>query len=215
MKKLFFIISAMLIAATSFAQMRGDMYVGGTLGIVSGSSSSVQIYNKTTIKSDPVNSVNFSLAPEFGYFVIDNLKVGAKIGYGVNATGNDDIWANEHNFIIGPNVAYYLKLADRFYYVPEIGLYASVLSNVADITSNTKTTFTQGGINLAFNIGSFEFMPAPNWGINFNLLGFNFNWVSGNKDLEIVGKETYTTINSSQFNFNLCAGAMIGVRYYF
>lgn len=213
MKKLFFIISAMLIAATSFAQMRGDMYVGGTLGITAGSSSNVVIYKNTQTKSDPLNSVNFTLAPEFGYFVIDNLKVGAKMAYGINSTG-DDSWTNYHSFIIGPNVSYYLKLADRFYYTPEIGMYASVGSSEYNISDNTKSTFTQGGFNLALNIGSFEFMPAPNWGINFNLLGMNFNWLSGKQD-GIIDKDTKTTINTNKFDFNLCAGAMIGVRYYF
>ena len=57
------------------AQNKGDMFAGGSLGISTSSS---------IVNGNSATSLDFEIAPEFGYFVIDNLKVGASIAYGVN-----------------------------------------------------------------------------------------------------------------------------------
>jgi hypothetical protein len=71
-------ICLLAIFATSIfgvsAQNKGEMYVGGSLGL--GTTSVISGGNSAT-------GVSFQIAPEFGYFVIDNLKVGASVSYGV------------------------------------------------------------------------------------------------------------------------------------
>ena len=85
------------------------MYVGGILGVSTSSFSA----DETSI-----SETYFRIAPEFGYFVRDNLRVGGSLGYSIAPLEG----RTTHTVTIGPNVAYYVKVCDRIYYVPEIGL---------------------------------------------------------------------------------------------
>lgn len=98
MKKL--LLAAMMLLSFQMvsAQVKGEMFVGGTLGLTTGTEGTA-----------------FNIAPEFGYFVAPNVRVGAALSYGVTS-------GPSHSFSVGPNVAYYLELAPNFFYMPELAL---------------------------------------------------------------------------------------------
>ena len=56
------------------AQNKGEMYVGGILGVSTSSFSA----DETSI-----SNTSFRIAPEFGYFVRDNLRIVGLLGYGI------------------------------------------------------------------------------------------------------------------------------------
>ena len=65
-----------------FAQNRGDMYVGGILGVSGGSSKTSVTVGSTTMKGDSTPSdTEFNLTGEFGYFFADNWRVSGSLGY--------------------------------------------------------------------------------------------------------------------------------------
>ena len=96
MKK--FLLSAALIAAATFslsAQEKGDMAVGGTLGVSGG------------VESETSNA-QFELSPQFSYFVIDNLELSAGLKYTLDAVEKNTL--NVAMFTVGAN--YYLPLVN-------------------------------------------------------------------------------------------------------
>ncbi|HZY81557.1 MAG TPA: outer membrane beta-barrel protein [Cyclobacteriaceae bacterium] len=77
MKKIFTVFALALISSGAFAQFnQGRMLVGG------GFDFSVDVHKTETGSTTTKNgtSVSFGITPNFGYFVMDNLAVGASLG---------------------------------------------------------------------------------------------------------------------------------------
>lgn len=186
MKKLS--ICLLAIFATSIfctsAQQKGDMYVGGSFGI--GTNSSI-------IDGSSSTSLSFEIAPEFGYFVANNFRIGASLSYGISYNGS-----TIHEFTIMPNLAYYLRICDNFYYTPglELGFALGASSGI-----------TMPGFGMGLNLGSFEFRPTKKLGMSVNLLSFSYALMSH--------KNEYYSVNSNSVSFNLGLSPSVGVKYYF
>ena len=90
MKKTLLSLAFLAASAASYAQIaQGTMMLGGTLGFGSGSGTNEVTGAATTTSNVSFNTPatsNFSIAPTFGYFLQENLAVGASI-----------------NFVMGPN----------------------------------------------------------------------------------------------------------------
>lgn len=88
MKKAIFTLAVILAGITSsFAQFeQGRMLVGGTVGFSSTTSKSESGSNSITWG----NTTEISLAPQFGYFVIDNLAIGAGLDVSLSSFKPDD-----------------------------------------------------------------------------------------------------------------------------
>ena len=183
MKKLLLSIIFLCSVATLSAQYKGDIYVGGRVG-VSTASVFVEKYKET--------SVGFGIAPEFGYFALNNFRVGASLGYNMeNKT---------HTFEVMPNIAYYVEICDEFYYTPEIelGLSISINDNVAI-----------PGMGIGLSLGSFEFRPTPRFGMSVNLLSLSYAVYSYEDHDNNIG------INTHGVDFQLGISPSVGVKYYF
>lgn len=178
----------MAILATSIfsisAQTKGEMYAGSSLGI--GTTSLISKGNSAT-------GVTFNIAPEFGYFVADNFKVGATVAYGVESSGT-----TTHTIQIMPNLAYYVRLCDKFYYTP--GLSVGFTCGISDGIS-------MPGFGLGLSLGSFEFRPTEKLGVSFNVLSFEYALLTYRSD--------YVNVNMNGIDFRLGTTPSIGLKYYF
>ena len=93
MKKITLFAALLFAASSLFAQTAGDMFISGTLNL-SGSNDGYS--RKSTYEYDhddymsaykekyPVSNLNFSISPEFGYFVADNCLLKIGLGYELN-----------------------------------------------------------------------------------------------------------------------------------
>jgi hypothetical protein len=183
MKKLLLSIVALCSVATLSAQVKGDKFIGGSLGISTTSLIS---------SGESITGIGFNIAPEFGYFVADKLKVGAEISYGIE----DSI----HSIQILPNLAYYVRLCEGLYYTPELAL--GFVTSISD-------GIAMPGFGVGLSIGSFEFRPVKNFGMSVNLLSFSYMYMSY--------KDNYTNLRYgvSGVNFSLGVSPSIGLKYYF
>lgn len=130
------------------AQEKGDMYVGGNLGLTVNSAGTNGYMNSST---------SFGIAPEFGYFVADNLKIGVELSYAVGSG---------HAMTFSPNVSYYLRIVDNLYYTPQF----SFGGGFTAYSGNTNGVFT-----LSMSFLSLEFQPKENWGISMDLVNLSYN----------------------------------------
>ena len=149
MKKMTFLFVVMaMFALTTSAQKKEQMYVGGTLGFT------VQNYSAAGYSS---SGASFSIAPEFGYFVADKIKVGAELGYSVSG--------GSHTLLVMPNVAYYLPIVDKLYYTPQLSIGGGVVA---------ASGHANGAFALSLNLAAIEDQPVKNIAISLGLVDLSY-----------------------------------------
>lgn len=194
MKKLFFCALAAIVSLqVASAQKRGEMYVGGSLGVTTASAS---------IDGVSASATTFGFAPEFGYFVADRLRLSGSIAYNLTSSGD-----TSHALTIGPSVAYYVRLCDRFYYTPEAGIGFAYASAYGAVGSVAVGSVANGyGFATGLKFGAFEFRPASHCGISFSLLSLQYTYLS-------CSSGGYSESgNNVQFDFGV--SPTIGFKYY-
>ena len=136
-RRLLFLASIILLSVPVLAQQRGDMTIGGKIGVAAsgGNLYEYEYYRDATYddyaESDkyPVDgAVDFGFDIRYGYFVIDNLELSAGLEYQLNAAPQErsDFKDEKYNtltnlayFNIG--AAYYVNIYDgRLFYTPGI-----------------------------------------------------------------------------------------------
>ena len=150
MKKiaLLFVAVMAMCVSTASAQQKGEMYVGGTLGF---SVASVGANGHMS------TGTSFSVAPEYGYFVADNIQVGVALEYGFSG--------GTHTMLIAPNIAYHLPIVDKFYYTPQLSIGGGF---------GADSGYTAGVFDLSLELAAFEYKPVENMGITMSLVNLEY-----------------------------------------
>ena len=77
MKKSFFILFAVFLMQTAYSQTeKGKMFIGGQLSLTRNTNSVLD-----SLISIDNNTGGFSISPDFGYFIKDNLAIGATLSF--------------------------------------------------------------------------------------------------------------------------------------
>lgn len=104
---IFTLLVVMFTTAGVYAQIgQGTMMVGGNAGF-----SSIKYKQKQgSTTHDDYTMTTFSLAPQFGYFVIDNLAVGGDLNVSLSKYSDEDTddESKDNSFELRPFVRYYL-----------------------------------------------------------------------------------------------------------
>lgn len=186
MKKVIFSLLAIFAATTLSAQSKGELYIGGQIGVGT---------NSVIIEGTSGNSTTFTIAPEVGYFVTDKIKIGGTFGYSLESSDG----SISHTITIMPNFAYYVRLCDKFYYTPgfEIGFACGVAKDI-----------TMPGFGVGLSLGSFEFRPMQKLAFSVNLLSLNYTFLT-------YKEKPYIDLKTNNVNFNLGINPSVGLKYYF
>lgn len=145
------IAMTMLLVSTSKAQHKGDTYIGGNLKFAFSSSGSNGYMNTGTY---------FSVAPEFGHFITDKIKLGCEISYEVSSKA--------HAVALIPDIAYYQPIIDKLFYTPQLNIGGGV---------GIYSGYVAGIFTLTFNLASFEYRPTERLGISTSLVNLNYNLI--------------------------------------
>ncbi|MEJ0033620.1 MAG: outer membrane beta-barrel protein [Bacteroidota bacterium] len=109
MKRIVTVLAFALICSGAYAQFnQGRWLAGGSVGL-STNTNKFETTNSTTTNS---NSVNFSISPDVGYFVIDNLAVGAALDLSASSTKNKGTGggkSSSSSVTLAPFVRYYYQ----------------------------------------------------------------------------------------------------------
>jgi hypothetical protein len=189
MKRFFAILlCAFATIYTVSAQKKGDVYMGGNLGIgVSHTSATYEGYGDFAAAT----AIDFSLAPNIGIFVADNFMVGLGLSYGVESS-DDDIAI--HSLFVGPTLSYYLPLGKNFYYTPTL-----------DFGFCYTATDGEGvpGFGLGLSVVGLEYRPTPKMGISGSLISL---------DYALLARDGLK-VNMVDFGFKL--NPTVGLKFYF
>lgn len=148
MKKSIFTIVAIMLTATAFAQFtkQGTFLIGGSSKGLSFLAEKSKFGNGDFQDGDKVTS--FSISPQVGYFIINNLSVGAGVDFATRTEKFDDLKFTSSSLFFLPFVRYYF---DKFYAEGEYGFGRSKFDSEGEVI-NTGTTWNIGlGYALLLN----------------------------------------------------------------
>ncbi len=134
---------------------KGDLFLSGAFGFDSE-------------KTGDVKSSGFVIEPKVGYFVSENIAVGAKLGFGSdkaeNALGDTQDDATMTAGVFG---RYYFTPASDFSLFGQLGFdYSSIDNKLADVQEK-ETSF---GLGLGMN-----YFVSDNWSIEASWAGLGFS----------------------------------------
>ncbi len=165
MKKI--ILSVAAVFAFGFANAQEKEEVKGGMGYAKGNmfiSGAVSIGSE---KTGDVKSTGFEIEPKFGYFVTNNIAVGAKVGYtsdkAENALGDT---MDQSKMTLGAFGRYYFAPASQFSLFGQLGFdYSTVDNKLTDIKENE--------IGVGLGLGLSYFM-SNNFAIEASWAGLEY-----------------------------------------
>lgn len=192
MKRLFCILLALTACVSLSAQQRGDK--------------AISVYAGGAFSNAPYTAVQ--AAGEFNYFVADNFRLSFAVGVPFTSTTvADNLKQNTFGVYFNPNIAYYVKLTDNFYYAPEIGGGYDLGSFKQKYTSTVLVNGKYNGYYLYFAPLYFEFKVNPRFAIGVTIGEFYYeNYKYKDSSNQIVDK-------SDTFSFTLNSGN-VSCRFY-
>lgn len=105
MKKLILGVSLLISTAISAQVSQGNWLVGGN--------ASFSYTESKSGSTNPYKAIIIDLAPNVGYFVIDQLALGAKVNYRRNQSESNDIKNTFESMNISPFARYYILESDK------------------------------------------------------------------------------------------------------
>lgn len=213
MKRFYLIMSVMLLSIASFAQTKGEMFIAGTVSADLGTQkTTLSDGSYSTSAKQPLNS-SFGLGVEYGYFVADNWRLTLAMAVPFSSSPVEEVdgkWLNNTAaaFAINPNVAYYVKLADRFYYTPEVGVSFDFGSRKEQLSKSESYKTPFWGWNVYANLLALEFRVTNKFAIGAVIGAIGYG------NTRFTDKDTDAYLDNSQFTFGL-NDSSVHVRFYF
>lgn len=208
-KVLLTLVAIVAVAFTASAQKQGEQHIGANLGYNTGKTTTkIQVNDQQNDAMTIFGGDNLGVGVEYGYFVIDNLRVGGRINYGYTA---DD--TKTHSLTIMPNIAYYVRLADKFYYTPNFSIGFGLGTTGKD--EYTDESFTMCGLATELQPLAVEFRPTEKFAMSVSLCSLQYAFLSDSNTEEAFGQKITTKVSGSAFSFDLLANAQVGFKLYF
>ena len=213
MKKIllsFALIIGMAVSAS--AQEAGEQTLGVSLGYQTSKTTIKLKLDNESEKTSVPGANNFGIALDYGYFVIDNLRVGASIGYGLDASIEDE---SIHSLKIMPNVSYYIRLADNFYYTPNLSLgFAMDVQHYQEEIHNVTISENESmyGFGAELQPLAIEFRPSPRFAMSVSLCSLQYTTLKYSNE---EYRQYDASITRGDIAFKLLANAQVGFKLYF
>lgn len=203
------IVAIVAMALSASAQQKGEQTLGFNLNYSTGKSTTkVQINDEQSNAATILGGDNLGVGIEYGYFIANNLRVGGQISYGYTA---DD--SKTHSLIIMPNIAYYVRLTDNFYYTPNFSIGFGL--GTTGTNDYTNENFTMCGLATELQPLAVEFRPTQKFAMTVSLCSLQYVFLTDSNSSEILNTQITTKVSSNAFNFSLLANAQIGFKLYF
>jgi outer membrane protein len=155
MKKIVTVFAFALICSGAYAQFNQGRYlVGGSLGFTANTVKAKA--NSTT--NTVAHTTSFTVAPDAGYFIIDNLAAGAALSITTQSQkgdGTNSFKFSQTDFTLTPFVRYYLD--PGIFFQGQVGFGSSSEKSKAT-GSNTTTTTKYGVFDWALAAGYAYFL---------------------------------------------------------
>lgn len=197
MKKLLLTLSAVaVLGLVANAQTeKGKFMLGGQVS-----------YQGQSIKDSDAKSNEFSIIPNVGYFVADNIAVGTGIGYSWAENKNTANTKNTNSsFVLAPFGRMYSNNEGPVKFFGQLTV--PMAWGTQEVNGDKTATTANYGVELAPGVAYF---PTSNLGIEFKVRGLFYN----NGSTTDEATDAKTTVNSYGLNVNSLAPT-VGVTFHF
>lgn len=217
-----------LSALTSVAQInQGTKFIGGNVGY--NSSTSTYTYNNPSLspqdRETKFTRQEFSITPQVGVFIADNLAMGASIGftngkntnpyYSGSATDTYSVVAKLNSFLIAPFVRYYYLPVENFGFYGQLS--AGYSLDRARLEYNTLTPFsekTTGSGAFANITPALVFFPTNKLGLELTCGSLGYSRTKS-ETTSSQSSSTLTEQKQSYFGANFGLSSLtLGASYY-
>ena len=205
MKKCILILSFLTLTLGLSAQV----YVGGNVSF-SATAIDQTVDNTTT---EVGRTTSFSILPEAGYFLADDLSVGGKVGISLQRQntnpGGDDNISSLLRFHISPYVRKYFSLGDKLYLYGEGGVSFATGTEKNTVGGTTSDGPTVTDFSVAIAPGM-EYKVSDRFAVNMDLggLGYTIHKTTSSGNPETITKDKRFYFNAGFDNLSF------GVKYY-
>jgi hypothetical protein len=204
MKKLLLLFGVVILSFNVFAQNKGDKYV---MALMNASFKKV-----SSNSTEEPWSAYLGLGTGFGYFIDKNCRLELDLGVYYQ---NDPIellnaaWLYDYykGFTVCPNYSYYVKLAERFYYTPEIGVNLEFGTYSYEKNHSTTWDFPYKGFSIYANLLALSYRAGSHFALWVNVGDFGFSQMKYYDDESpvLMGQSLYFRLNSGS----------VGAHFYF
>ena len=174
MKKLVLFVGIVVFSMNVFAQNKGDKYFV-TTAYASFGKAKIENFNGYQIAkgTQPLNTY-FDASVGFGFFVANHLRLQMAVGlpYAKEPSSmENETWLFNQSIGVEllPSIAYYFKLADRFYYVLEAGGDFVFGSNTYDVPSYKSEKYDYRLRGAYVDLIGFESRVSQKFALGFKL----------------------------------------------
>ena len=208
-KKLLLVVLSVITLQTVKAQTeKGSQNLGVTFGISTGSTKQNSLIINNLIDHSNVKQKNYSISPDYSYFIANKLDIGIGLGYTYNNAkynSTNDIHEQTDKSFTGT-----VALRKYFLFDNKIGIrtgpfltYQKIKSNYTypTSTSDYNGDYYAGGIGL-----DFVYYPAKNIGLAANLGNIRYSHQKFTGD---------TQGTNNAFNLNFTDNLTLSVYYVF
>ncbi len=202
LKKTILACAAAVWALSANAQQAGEKFVGTMLGV--GITKQSTEIGGTKYEDDP--TVTLRLDPGFHFFLTDHFRLGLQAQLLRQSTKYDDGDKNSvGTFLIGPSAAFYLQLADRFYFAPELFFGFAHAKYKVEEDNRSRETKNNG---FGFDVAPLVFNFRATQRLAFSASLFNVSLVH----MKLKDSNPETTSNA--FDFNLGVNPSVGIHFF-
>lgn len=184
---------------------RGNFLVGANLGFSRAATERSVTTDGDKEKGEGPSSMQFNIAPNLGYFLVDNLVLGIGLDYTLSSVKqpNEDK-TDDSDLLFGPFVRYYFPFNDdmALFLVSTFGF-----GNSSDETLIGTTTKSINTNIIALGVGPGFTIFSRN-GVGIEAI-FKYNYARSAFDTEEGGVKTSTKSLTNQFDIGL------GLQFYF
>lgn len=215
MKKIIILLIVAAVSVPVSAQKKGDMYLKGSFGISGGNTKNVNTSGGSKVTSTTPSPMSFSIAPGYGYFVSDNVKIAAELSYVLTCSpkgkdGDKQLSSFTNSFRVTPGASYYIKIADRFFYTPGVDMYLGLGNKKTQLsTSKTEKDYSTTVFGFRLNLLSCEFRASKHFAFSadFGDFGFSTTVTKNNNTSRQIANNVGLNLKSLSTSF--------GFQYYF
>ena len=173
MKKLALLVGLVAFSITAFAQSKGEMYVLTSASASFGKERSDTFNYNGSIANTTEKPTNTYLRFDtgLGWFVANNFRLELCLGESNEKNprelASDNAWLYNKftSFNVCPSLSYYVRLADRFYYAPEIGVMFSFGKYTYEETHSRVWNYPYRNCSLYANLLAFEYRVGPHFAL--------------------------------------------------
>ena len=205
------IASLAALCFTAAAQQKGEQSLGLHLGYDTGVTGyKFYVFGMGTQETKTNNGYNIAAALEYSYFVCDNLRISANVAYGFK--GNPETPSSTHSITIAPGIAYYVRLADNFYYTPNLNVGFACGVTGSGTLGRDWESMTMYGLGAELQPLAVEFRPTKKFAMSVSLCSLQGVAMEGKYDF---AGGNGINMSGMGVRFDLISNAQVGFKLYF